>query len=71
MDPQLHFKGMEVWKQSHEKDTSNTKANLILENEMGNKAKLKIEVFGEISIKIIMANLTIYCKFVVYGWNTA
>lgn len=43
VDPQLHFKGMEVQKQSHKKNTFKMKEKLLSENERGNRAKLKTE----------------------------
>lgn len=37
MDPQLHFKGMEVRKQSHRKDRSKSLRNAVLENTCVNR----------------------------------
>lgn len=52
VDPQLHFKGMEVWKQSHEKNTPKTKGSCVLEDVTGNKTKLKSEYLVKLKPKL-------------------
>lgn len=42
VDPQFHFKGMEVWKQSHDTNTSKTQGGLEFGDEFGNNFKLDV-----------------------------
>lgn len=47
VDPQFHFKGMEVWKQSHETNTSNTQGKLELGVNSGTNLRLENFLFSQ------------------------